>query len=312
MARPETDPIVNPSIMQRNNGERIGGKDGYHRSFWTRSQEIARAYHDNEWRIDTDHSNLSSLEHKYAKQFAAADKHMEERKNSWSETVRLRFKYDYDNDPLFKAWSEDKLKARQLLHIHELDEWLDSPMILVSHSLKLYTTVGGAYGGYRAYKLWQSIDQQYAKLNGLTFRGLATQEVAMGILKGTAIGVAFGFGGLVGDGLYRVLGALWIEKTVARDRRKWQGVTCAFTTAGAMGGAVGAFMLRDILSPKGHAMLISASTSLWFMVGAGVGYFIYKPFQEAHTESYDTPWWVPWNQRSFQMHGPAGIRGRWV
>ena len=310
---PDNDPASNPSIMQRNDGERIGGEKGYHRSLWTRGQELRVAYRDNEIRIDTNHSDLTSLQSKYAKEFALAEKRQKERQSSWSETWRMNVKYDYDNDPMFKTWCEDKERAREVLHIHYLDDWLDDPLVLITHSMKATTAIGGLQGMYRAFGMWKTIDQHYAKLNGLTFRSLLIQETALGILRGTAMGVWCGFGMLVGDNLYRVVSALYVERTVARDRRRWQGVTTAMMTGFFFMSGFGAWLMRDMISRKAQAIVTACGTSLGLMAGLGVGYFIYKPFQDAHPDhQYDTPSWRPWNERSFQFAGPPGIRGRYV
>lgn len=310
---PDNDPASNPSVMQRNDGERIGGEHGYHRSMWTRGQELRIAYRDNEIRIDTNHSDLSSLTHKYAKEFAAAEKKQKERKESWSESWRMNVRYDYENDPMFKVWCEDKTRAREVLHIHTLDDWLDDPLVLVTHSMKVTTALGGMQGAYRALGLWKTIDQQYAKLNGLTFRSLLVQETALGILRGTAMGIFCGFGMLIGDNFYRVISTLYIERTVARDRRRWQGISVAFMTGFFFMSGFGAWMARDMISRKAQAMGVAAGTSVGLMLGLGLGYFWYKPFQDQHPDyQYDTPSWRPWHQRAFQYAGPPGIRGRYV
>lgn len=310
---PDNDPATNPSILQRNDGERIGGEKGYHRSLWTRGQELRVAHRDNEIRIDTNHSDLSSLEHKYAKEFANAEKKQKERKDSWMESWKINFRYDYDNDPMFKEWCDDKQRAKEVLHIHTLDSWLDDPLVLVTHSMKVTTAVGGAQGAYRAMGMWKTIDQHYAKLNGLTFRSLLIQEISLGILRGTALGIMCGFGMLVGDNLYRVCSGLYIERTVARDRRRWQGVTASFTTGFFFMTGFGAWLARDMVSRKATAMAVSAGTSFGLMLGLGLGYFWYKPFQDKFPQaSYDTPEWRPWHLREFQYNGPPGVRGRYV
>lgn len=307
------DPASNPAAWQRNAGERIGGQDGYHRSLMNRGQDIAKAYADNEFRIDTNADSITSLQAKYAREFAAAEKRMEERKSSWTDSFRNNVRYDYDGDRLFQEWSKDKERAREVLHIHYLDEWLDSPQMLTSHALKVTTTLGGAHGAYRGYRLWNNIDQQYAKLNGVSFRSLMTQEVSIGILRGTAIGIAMGAGGLVGDVMARIIGCFVFQYTVARDRRRWQNVVAAATVSGFMGGVVSSLMLKDLLSWRGMFMLTGAYMSGMFMIGLGLGYFVYKPFEEEHGDkAYDDPHWRPWNKREFMYDGPVGIRGRYV
>jgi hypothetical protein len=309
---PDTDAATNPSILQRNNNERIGGELGYHRSLWQRGQDLRVAYRNNEFRIDTDHSNLSSLQHKYAKEFALAEKRQLERKDSWGESWKMNVKYDYERDPMFNAWREDKKRAMEVLHIHLLDDWLDDPLVLVTHSMKVTTTLGGAQGALRAHGMWKTIDQNYAKMNGLTYRSLIVQEVALGILRGALVGVSCGIGCLLGDNLARFISCVVIDQTVARDRRKWQSIVVAAGAGGLAAGSAMSFLGRDLISVRAQVLLCLSMTSLGLMTGFAAGYWWYKPFQDAHPVPYDEPYWRPWNKREFQYAGPPGIRGRYV
>lgn len=312
-AQPDNDPLTNLSVPQINGeSDRIGGPEGYRRSMLARSRDMGAAYRENDFRIDVDaaHNIPTSLTHKYAREFALADRRMEDRKKSWGEHWKMNVNYDYDNDPRFREWAADKERAKEVLHIHFLDDWLDDPIMLCSHAMKVTTTLGGAQGAWRATNLWRGFDQHYAKLHGVTFRSLLLQEVAMGIVRGAGIGIAYGLGAFVGDGVYRIYDSLYVSYTIARDRRKWQGVASAGIVAGAFGSGAMALMALRLVSWTAMGMMVLGGISFGAVTGLLTGYFVYKPHQDKFPNDYATPWFKPWNQR--QLAWAGSMRGRYV
>lgn len=260
------------------------------------------------YRVDLD----ASLVERYAKEFAKADEHMEKRKTV-QESVRLKYWYDYDHDKRYQEWDREKKAAKEALHVHYLDDWLDDFGELLRTGIKVGSSAGIFWGLYRTQAVWKTIDRSYAKLHGVTLPGLAVEHCSMGILSGSGVGMMFGLGNMIGDNAARLAHCIY-HRTTIRPRREWYNIVAAFVTGGVVGGFGFCALNYKVLTWKGHAMILSLSTSLSMAVGSYLGVRVYKPHVTMFPASYDDPQFIPWNERRYIPlgMGHSAIRGRFV
>jgi hypothetical protein len=250
------------------------------------------------------------LETKYAAEFATAEKRIEERRQSWRERFRLRFGYDLESDRAYNFWKEEQSERREMLNIHAVDEWLDDMRMQIQYGMRVFTTIGLVHGMWRTHTLWKSIDRNYAKLHGVGLGSIAAEHVSWSVIKGAAVGVAWGFGTLIGDNGSRIVECL-VTDQVVRPQRHWQHVLGACIFAGWTGSMAAIIVNRKALKPLGHAMVAGTISITSAALGIYFGYVVYRPWQETRPSYYDeSP--RPWHEKEFQKVGPAGVRGRWM
>lgn len=306
-------PRNSQSLVLDKKEARIGGDDGWGRGPLTRFKDDTTAT-SNE-RVDLRNEaegtvSLDALEKAFPEQFKIADERMKERQSSITEKVRLHVGYDYENDKAYQQWLKDEQERREVLAIHPIDEWLDSMRMQFAYGLRVYTTIGLAYGAYRTHKLWTTIDRNYAKLHGVGIGSIATEQIAYAVCQGAVVGMAWGLGTLAGDNGIRAAECV-VSRDIAISRRKWQHVSIACVLGGATSSAAACIIHRKTLTPFGLALLGGTNMLGAMALASYLGPMVYKPFAEAHPKSYyETP--RPWYEKEFQKKGPIGVTGRFA
>lgn len=286
---------------------RIGGL--YDRNVLNRMQTYMKATDEMELRgLDVQATQLAN---KYAKEFQTAENMLSERTNSTTNKVRNMFFYDYHKDPRFNEWVAEQQRAREMFHIHWIDESLDSLDRLVRYGIRLFSAVGLAHGVYRTGYLWRTMDRKYAKLHGIGITSVATWEIPIGGIKGIVIGLGVALGCLSGDVLTRLVRCAYNGTTV-RPRREWQNVAAAGFGAGAMAGTGLALLGWNALSRTGKGAVFAATTASLGAIGSYLAVYDYKPHVDQYPLPYDDPHHIPWYDRQRKLGGTAPVRGRYT
>ncbi|CCW61427.1 unnamed protein product [Phytomonas sp. EM1] len=216
--------------------------------------------------------------------------------------------HNYEADPRYQMWSEDRKKMLNRLQIHWIDQIIDSPFECMVYLLRITTTVGLCYGVGRTSYLYRTMDKVYAKLNGVTLSRLAFQEITLAVTKSS--GAAFaGIGGVfIGKVLSSLASVAWSGEVSSPDRAWWHVASCGLG-CGIMSGASLGLMNYGMLTPKGIKMLVGMLGGVGGAVGLYFGYFVYKPFSETRTHRLYDAYWHPWYERRLKMDGGGNVRG---
>lgn len=250
------------------------------------------------------------LAQKYASEFQEADEKIRQKKTVTEKVKRSLFS-GYGNDPHYKEWAAEIAGARESLHIHWIDDTLDSFNSLLHFGVRVFSAIGLAHGIYRTRYLWRSMDRQYAKLHGIGIGSIATWEIPLNGLKGVLCGGAFAFGCLGGDVLGRLLWCVWNGSTI-RPRREWYNVLAAGTGGGLCAGVGLVAMGWNSYSVQGRILTLCLSTLVCTIVSAYFAVMDYKPFVEMYPNSYDDPNHTPWYERQRRLGGAPAVRGRYT
>ena len=258
---------------------------------------------------------MDRLVEKYQKEFdKAAEKRVPSSERPTMDRLNFKFNYDYDDDPFYRQWQEDRQAAKVALGIHWVDDWFDSGREQLRLGMRFFGTAGLAYGLGRSAYLWRTIDRNYARLNGVTLPSILSFEVFAGITKGFFVGVTYGGGQIAGETACKLAQCAY-NGDVRYPPRTWWHVTGAL----CMAGICSAFAAQLIIMAF-HRDVPKRLTRLgFFAYGVGnvafatvVGAAIYKPWLDSHggVAKYDERKEMPWNRKVVGQVGQ--FRGRWV
>lgn len=301
--------VKHAATIMSNDNDTIGGD--YPRSALKRGREgFVRGQLAEIRPIDV---TMESIEKRFAKEFSVAEERIMKKKADG--TTRFLSNYmervNYRSNPSFMEWMENKKIAKEGLHIHYLDELLDTFANVRRRCLQLWSSVGLCVGAVRAVYLWKKTDRNYAKLNGVTFTSIAMWEGSIGFLRGALLGLLCAIAVMCGDELARSIVCLF-GGTVARPRRNWFNITLAGTCGGAISAAGLCVWMRRYFS---FPVRIGISSSVAVAAACASHYVamaIYQPHVDQFPFDYDTPDFIPWQYRTIKQVGPPGVRGRYI
>jgi len=310
----EKNPKDALSADDEKNSNRIGGL--YERSHWARGAENWKAFDTKEYRYpDQIEKNfgLEILAKKYPKEFEVAEERQKEKPDPhgfatwWNQDVW----YDFANDKTYEVWLQDKKEAKEIAHIHWVDEFMDDFWHSLKHAARVGSSVGILVGLGKSLQLWRKVDKVYTRLHGVTFYGITAEECAKNVCYGFGYSFLWTWCMFSGDALYKLFYSAKTGK-VSRVHRDGNSLFMAGCVAGAVTPLPYVFYLGTA-APMYKVLLWLMSVGLNSYGMHYVGYEVYDPHRATYGVHDERPW-VPWHKKELTNWPLASmnVRGRYT